>query len=1445
MSFLLIAIGTSLTVIGQTNKAALKQISLKKSIDFEKKKSEALQFAKSHDIPIFIETDEVFMELMSIDKNGQPQYYTTENVSSSATISTNKVNPGGSAGLNLDGGGMTVHEWDGGAVLDSHQEFGGRITQVDGVTTTHYHATHVGGTMIASGVVSAAKGMAPAANLSAYDWNSDEAEMATAGSNGALVSNHSYGYANGWSWTGTAWTWYGSTSISTTEDYAFGFYDTQAKDWDVIAKNAPYYLIVKSSGNDRGDGPTGGTYPQDGPYDCIGNSGNAKNILTVGAVEDVAGGYSSSSDVVMSSFSSWGPSDDGRIKPDICTNGVSLYSTDDDNDTDYTTLSGTSMASPSATGSLILLQEHFQDLNGAGNYMLASTLKALVIHTADEAGPDPGPDYMFGWGLMNIEKAAARITEDQVLNVIDEQTLNNGNSYSRTVSALGGEPLVVTIVWTDVEGTPLAAQLDPADPMIVNELDMRITEGSNTYYPWSCDRVSHSAAATRNSENNVDNVEMVTIDNPVAGADYNIVVDHDGTLSGGSQTFSIIISGIGTGTPQPPVASFIASSTTIGTGESLTFTDQSGNGPTSWNWTFVGGTPASSTDQNPLVTYNTDGTYDVTLTVTNAQGSDTKTITDYITVSTATCSYCSINYTNISDDYISNVVFNGIDNSSSSTNYSDFTSISTDVAQNSTHTLSVDVTVNGNWVQHTWAWFDWNGNCDFTDDGEAFDLGATPGTTGTHTLTAQVTIPDDAVIGNTRMRIVENYSSDPTSCQSGTYGEGEDYSIVITGEIAVDPPSCVTTVAPADGGVNIAIDVNLEWNNVANADGYKIYFGTDNPPANIENGLDVGSVTTYNPANDLDNDQMYFWKVVPYNTGGDASGCSTWSYTTIPVVVYPPSCASVVAPVDGSVDIALNTNIEWTSVAGADGYRIYFGTDNPPTNLENGLDIGVATSYNPVNDLDNNQVYYWEVIPYNSAGDASGYLTWSFTTIPVMVYPPDCATIVSPVDGGIDVALVTNLEWASVADADGYKIYFGTDNPPTNLENGLDVGNVTLYNPVNDLTDDQTYYWMVVPYNASGDATGCFTWLFNTVVLVYPPTYATEIAPVDGDYDVAIDSELEWDVVADADGYIIYFGTDNPPSDIEDGTNIGNVTVYTPSDDLDNGTTYFWEIVPYNTAGDATGCSTWSFTTISATSGVTELGYDDFESSWGIWTDGGGDCARRSTSYSPQENYSIDIQDNSGVSSSFYLTNGMDVHTDGYVQIDIEFTFQPISMDNSNEDFWVEYYDGSNWYTVADFDAQIDFQNGNIYQATVSILESDYTFPTNMKIRFMCDASGNRDDIYVDEIRILASDQLMNSNNGIELIQEEYSMPVAYAEEGLPEELLVYPNPVTGASLTVSAPYEMKSIVVYNMMGEIIDNIKIEANTTSNINTLNLKSGIYLLRVESDEDVEVIRFIKH
>jgi hypothetical protein len=156
--------------------------------------------------------------------------------------------------------------------------------------------------------------------------------------------------------------------------------------------------------------------------------------------------------------------------------------------------------------------------------------------------------------------------------------------------------------------------------------------------------------------------------------------------------------------------------------------------------------------------------------------------------------------------------------------------------------------------------------------------------------------------------------------------------------------------------------------------------------------------------------------------------------------------------------------------------------------------------------------------------------------------------------------------------------------------------------------------------------------------------------------------------------------------------------------------------------------------------GWTELTYDDFESGWGSYTDGGGDAyLYTGGTYAHQGSNAAGIQDNSGVASSFYHTVGIDVDNPGYTQIKVEFWFYAYSMDNSSEDFWVQYYDGSAWHTVATYARTTDFDNNVFYFKEVFIDEASYTFPTDSKIRFMCDASGDADDVYIDEVKVSAT----------------------------------------------------------------------------------------------------------
>lgn len=503
------------------------------------------------------------VELIGIDSRGRAIYYGTDNINAARTTRADQIWPGGSAGLELTGlNTFTMAVWDGGPVRDTHVEFGGRVI-VQNPGSPANHGTHVAGTMAAAGLNANAKGASYEGYLFSYDWNNDESEMAQASPN-LNISNHSYSRISGWRSDGGDWYWYGDPNISEDEDYGFGFYGASAQNWDDIAYNAPHYMICKSAGNDRNDNGAGnGSYfidygsgwqemvgnapPGDGGaegWDCIAWYSTAKNIMTVGAVDDLpVSGYNGPNDVDMSSFSSWGPVDDGRIKPDIVANGVGLTSSYATGDDAYSSSSGTSMSTPNFAGTANLLFQHY--LNTHEVIARASMIKAVVQHTADEAGPNVGPDYMYGWGLVNAKAAAEMISEDAgLLYPLQDITLANDDTTRILMRSDGTEPIRVTIAWTDPAGSPVVPSLDPSDPMLVNDLDLRLIEvGTDSLHmPWVLDRDNPGNAATF-GDNVVDVSEQVYIADPVAG-DYVIRVSHKGILENDEQVYSIAISGL-------------------------------------------------------------------------------------------------------------------------------------------------------------------------------------------------------------------------------------------------------------------------------------------------------------------------------------------------------------------------------------------------------------------------------------------------------------------------------------------------------------------------------------------------------------------------------------------------------------------------------------------------------------------------------------------------------------------------------------------------------------------------------------------------------------------------------------------------------------------------------------------------------------------------------------
>jgi serine protease AprX len=573
----------------QTQKSANEKLQESALVYDKNQKGEVERFVKQGYKRIIESKNGEYSELVGTNAVGKPLYLLTGNNNVVNGISAN-VLQNGFDGFKLEGDGSRIALWENGQPRRAHEMFRTTVAPSNLLSRIEYapgqnltlqrHATHISGTLIGNQYLPSAtspsnslvRGLAFKSTIKAWDWLNVTAEMITAATvDNIKIANTSFGF-----------------NPLYLNEAEFGRYNETAKQWDRVMCANKEFQIVKSVGNARDDFDINNypQYPQvnvlDG-YDLLEGAGVSKNVLVVGSVNLENGSDPESGDYFSSSinepYSSWGPTDDGRIKPDLVAHGNKVRSSLETQNNTYGLYSGTSQAAAGVTGGITLLQEYWK--KKIPTNMWSSTIRALLIHNAEEID-DRGPDYRNGWGFVNIEKSAITIRERGKSVIIREDVLTNGKTIKLNLAATGNEDLKVTIAWTDPEG--IVVPIDPQNPnpyineiasKLINDIDIRLirrdTAGNvdttlldksltspndNVLFPWKMkEQIAGNTTLTLDAiaergDNDRDNVEKIEVYNnliPNTGGMYQLQITHKGTLLSGCETgqpFSLVISGV-------------------------------------------------------------------------------------------------------------------------------------------------------------------------------------------------------------------------------------------------------------------------------------------------------------------------------------------------------------------------------------------------------------------------------------------------------------------------------------------------------------------------------------------------------------------------------------------------------------------------------------------------------------------------------------------------------------------------------------------------------------------------------------------------------------------------------------------------------------------------------------------------------------------------------------
>lgn len=293
--------------------------------------------------------------------------------------------------------------------------------------------------------------------------------------------------------------------------------------------------------------------------------------------------------------------------------------------------------------------------------------------------------------------------------------------------------------------------------------------------------------------------------------------------------------------------------------------------------------------------------------------------------------------------------------------------------------------------------------------------------------------------------------------------------------------------------------------------------------------------------------------------------------------LYGQECPALIAPLEGTTNVPVDSAISWEEVVGVTGYIISIGTTPGGGEIINEQQVGNDTTFIPPLGLPESTEIFIRITLFFFDQENIVCSNQSFTTENV-VTAPDCSSLISPFDGETGVNVSANLTWEYAARATGYRLSLGTAPGAADLLDNFDAGNSLFFNPPFNFSPNTAIYALISPYNENGIAFSCSEENFTTASLGDPPDCTQLITPLNGAINVSLSPFIEWEAVPNALGYRVYIGRTPFINDILDGAVFTTTSTFVLNFESNN--TYFIRIIPFNEAGQAQSCTQESFSTI-------------------------------------------------------------------------------------------------------------------------------------------------------------------------------------------------------------------------------------------------------------------------